>query len=278
MKPPAFRYHRPAGIDETVGLLDGLGQDAKLLAGGQSLMPMLNMRLAAPEHVVDINRVRDFPGLSVNGDTVEIGALVRQREAEIADEVHRACPLLGQALGEVGHRPIRSRGTVVGSIVHADPAAELPAVFMLLDGRVYASGPHGRREISCADFYTGYFDTSLEPDELVTAVRVRRVRVGEGTAFVELARRHGDFAICAVAATADADSARVALAGVDARPRVFDVSGLLDGDGDDALDAVADGIEPEGDIHASADYRRHLARELVRRAVAAAIARGGGSA
>lgn len=273
MKPPAFRYHRPTTVEETVGLLAELGHDAKLIAGGQSLMPMLNMRLATPGDLVDINRVGGLSAISISDGFVTLGALVRQHQAETDRELSRECPLLGQALAHVAHRPIRSRGTVTGSVVHADPAAELPAVFALLDGRVQATGPRGERVISADDFYTGYFDTDLTADELVTAVSFRRLRPGERTAFLEVARRHGDFAICAAAATVHDGTAQVALAGVDEVPRIFDASGLLTGQAEATLDEIAKAIEPEGDVHASADYRRHLARELARRAVAAASGR-----
>lgn len=274
MKPPPFRYHRPTTVAQTVALLAELGDGAKLLAGGQSLIPMLNMRLAAPTDLIDLNRVGALPGISAGNGFVEIGALVRQHEAELSPLIRTECPLLIQALELVAHRAIRSRGTVVGSVVHADPAAELPAAISLLDGTITITGPAGERQTTAAEFYTGYFETALETDEVVTSIRVRRARQREGTAFLEVARRHGDFAICAAGGTVHGDTARVVLAGVDALPRVFDVSGLLGGD-DEVLDEIAGAIEPEDDIHASADYRRHLARELTRRVVAAAAITAG---
>jgi aerobic carbon-monoxide dehydrogenase medium subunit len=270
VKPPDFAYHRPRDVDEAVSLLAEHAPDVKVLAGGQSLMPMLNMRLLSPAHLVDINFADGFPGVAVREGTVEVGALVRQRELEADQHVARACPLLAQALRHVGHKPIRSRGTVVGSVAHADPAAELPAVLALLDGSVVARGPGGEREIPAAEFFRGWFETALAPDELATAVRFRGLAAGERSAFVEMARRSGDFALCGAAAVVNATRATVALTGVGPVPHVQDVSGLLSGDGEAALDELAGRLRPEADIHASADFRRHLARELAKRVVAAA--------
>jgi carbon-monoxide dehydrogenase medium subunit len=267
LKPPDFAYHRPADVSEAVSLLAQHAPDVKVLAGGQSLVPMLNMRLLSPAHVVDINFLSDLPGVELREDDVAIGALVRQADAEADDGLLRACPLVGQALRYVAHKPIRSRGTIVGSIVHADPAAELPAVFALLDGTVVVEGPSGTREIGAPDFFKGYFETALAPDELATEVRFRRIAAGERSAFVETSRRSGDFALCGAAAVVDGSRATVALTGVGPRPHVADLSGLLVDDGDSALDELANRLEPEGDIHASADFRRHLGRELARRAV-----------
>ena len=267
MKPPDFAYHRPGHVSEAVSLLSQNAPDVKVLAGGQSLMPMLNMRLLNPAHLVDINYVSGLSEIGVDDDRVAIGALVRQADAETDAGLAAACPLLGQALRYVAHKPIRSRGTVVGSIVHADPAAELPAVLALLDGIVTAEGPSGSREIAAADFFKGYFETALGPDELATGVRLRRLASGERSAFVEMSRRSGDFALCGAAAVVGDSHATVALTGVGPRPHVADVSGLLAGDGDGTLDELAAQLEPESDIHASADFRRHLARELARRAV-----------
>jgi carbon-monoxide dehydrogenase medium subunit len=270
VKPPDFEYHRPETVAETVSILSELAPEARVLAGGQSLIPMLNMRLAAPAHIVDVNRVAGLSGVEVANGHVEVGALVRQRALEVHEEAATACPLLRQALVHVAHRPIRSRGTVVGSIVHADPAAELPAVLAVLGGRVIARGPGGEREIAAEDFFAGWFETALEPGELATAVRFARLAPGERSAFVEMARRAGDFALCAAAAVVSESTARVALAGVGQRPSVHDVSGLLHGDAEAALDELAGALDPAPDIHASADFRRHLAREMTRRAVAAA--------
>jgi carbon-monoxide dehydrogenase medium subunit len=274
VKPAAFTYYRPETVTEAVATLADLGGDGKVLAGGQSLVPMLNMRIAMPAALVDVNRVRGLDGIEV-GDAVRIGATARQYEVEASSEVRAAQPLLGQALAYVGHRAIRSRGTIVGSLAHADPAAELPAVLVLLGGSVTAVGPSGEREIAAADLFAGFFQTTIAPDELLTAATFPSIARGEGTAVVESARRQGDFALCGVAANVRADGGgRVAVFGVERVSRVFDV------DGDEAsLDRLGDELEPLSDIHASADFRRHLATVLAKRAVAAARtnARGGGN-
>jgi aerobic carbon-monoxide dehydrogenase medium subunit len=274
MKPAPFEYHRPATVAEASEMLSDDTIEAKVIAGGQSLMPALNMRLVTPSRLVDINRIPGLDSISVAGGQVRLGALVRQRVAERSGAVTAACPLLGQALTYVAHSPIRTRGTVVGSLVHADPAAELPAVLLLLGGSVTVSGPDGERTIGADELFLGAFETSLRPRDVAVAATFPAIAPGSATAFVEMARRQGDFAICAVAALVRGAEARVALAGVDALPRMFDVSGLLDGDHDAALDAVAEGIEPEADIHASTEYRRHLARELTKLAVAEATGAG----
>jgi len=275
VKPPAFTYYRPETVTEAVATLAELGGEGKVLAGGQSLVPMLNMRIAMPAALVDVNRVRGLDGIEVDGEAVRIGATARQYEVETSSEVRAAQPLLGQALAYVGHRAIRSRGTIVGSLAHADPAAELPAVLVLLGGSVTAVGPAGEREIAAADLFAGFFQTTIAPDELLTAARFPSIARGEGTAVVESARRQGDFALCGVAANVRADGGgRVAVFGVESVPRVFGV------DGDEAsLDRLGDELEPLGDIHASADFRRHLATVLAKRAVAAARtnARGRGN-
>jgi carbon-monoxide dehydrogenase medium subunit len=270
VKPVDFAYHRATSVADASEALVRHGHDAKVLAGGQSLIPALNMRLLSPAVLVDINHVGGLDGIEVRDEVVRVGALVRHEHAERSEAVAVACPLLVEALRYVAHAPIRSRGTIVGSLAHADPAAELPAVLALLDGTVTAFGPDGERQIAAADFFVGYFETALRPGELATAASFRRARDGERTAFVEMARRHGDFALCAVAAVVTDATARVALAGVDSVPRVFDVSGLVNGEAEAALDALTEGIDPQPDVHASADYRRHLARELTRRAVARA--------
>jgi aerobic carbon-monoxide dehydrogenase medium subunit len=255
-----------------VGVLRTWGTDAKVLAGGQSLIPMLNMRLARPRHIVDIARLDDLPSLEVTGDAVRIGAGVRQHQVEANPQAIAACPLLGRALLYVAHRAIRTRGTVVGSLVQADPAAELPAVLCLLGGRVTLTGQGGSREIEASELYRGYFETALRSDELAVAASFPRIDGDSGTAFVEVSRRHGDFALCAVGAVVSKSSGRVALAGVDMVPRVFDVTPALQGDGGKTIETLAAAIAPEGDIHASAEFRRHLAKVLTRRALAAAVA------
>ena len=249
MKPPPFAYHRPGTREEVDGLLAELGPEAKLLAGGQSLIPILNMRLAAPAHLIDLNFLRDEPAEPALDDgALVFGPLVRQRAAERSPLVAEHLPLMLEVVQHVAHPAIRSRGTVVGSIAHADPAAELPALFVLLEGeaRVRPTG----RTVRAADLFVSHLETSLEPGEWIEEVRLP---ARPGGAFEEFARRHGDYALCGVAAIADAFS----FVGMGATPVRFV---------GDVREAVAQ-LEPEDDIHASAEYRRHLALRLAERVV-----------
>jgi carbon-monoxide dehydrogenase medium subunit len=275
VKPPPFTYHRPRSLDEALDVLARLGADGKVLAGGQSLVPLMSMRLAAPAHLVDINHIPDLARIDVDADAVRVGALARHSAVEAHAEAHDAVPLLRQALRQVAHPTIRNRGTTVGSLVHGDPAAEVPAVLCLLDGVVTLRHAEGSREVSAAEFFTGPMETDVRPGELATAAVFRRAPSGSGTAFVEVARRQGDYAMCGVGAVVTREAgaltaARVALISVGAGPVLVDLADALDGDGvdEERAGALVDAaIEPEGDIHASADYRRHLAHVLVRRAV-----------
>jgi carbon-monoxide dehydrogenase medium subunit len=249
VKPPPFAYHRPGTREEVDSLLAELGPDAKLLAGGQSLIPILNMRLAAPEHLIDLNFLRDEPSEPMLDDgTLVFGPLVRQAAAERSPLVADKLPLMTEVLQHVAHPAIRSRGTVVGSIAHADPAAELPALFVLLEGeaRVRPTG----RSVRASDLFVSHLETSLQPGEWIEEVRLP---ARTGGAFEEFARRHGDYALCGVAAIADAFS----FVGMGATPVRFV---------GDVREAVAR-LEPEDDIHASAAYRRHLALRLAERVV-----------
>ncbi len=266
MKPSAFAYHRPRTVGETLDVLGSLGDDAKVLAGGQSLVPLMSMRLSAPAHLVDVNHVAGLDTVEVDDETVRVGALVRHSALEHDAAAHRAVPLLRQALQLVAHPTIRNRGTTVGSLVHADPAAEMPAVLCLLDGSVSVRGPGGSREVAAADLFVGPMETSLRAGELVVAATFRRPPAGSGTAFLEVSRRHGDYAMCGVGAVLEhAGRARVALVGVGPGPVLV---ALPQPDDPDAVRRLVDeAIDPEDDIHATADYRRHLAHVLVRRAL-----------
>ena len=195
MKPPRFDYHAPASIDDAVALLARYGGDAKVLAGGQSLMPMLNFRLARPAALVDVNRIAALAYVREDNGTVAFGAMTRQRTIEFSPVVARRLPLLLEATRWVGHLPIRSRGTIGGSIAHADPSAEYPAVLTALDGEVVAQGPRGRRTLKAEELFETYLTTRLAPDELLVEVRLPATPAGAGHAFEEFARRHGDFAI-----------------------------------------------------------------------------------
>ncbi|KRF24049.1 xanthine dehydrogenase family protein subunit M [Phycicoccus sp. Soil803] len=284
MKPAPFVHHAPRSVAEAVGVLAQVGHEGKVLAGGQSLIPILNMRLASPAHLVDINQVAGLADVVVTGTEVRIGALVRHAQLEHHDEAYAALPLLRQALVNVAHPVIRNRGTTVGSIAHADAAGEMPAVLALTEGVVEAVSAGGTREIAVADFFEGALETSLGADELVVGVRFRRFAEGTGTAFMERARRHGDYALAGVAAAVRVEDgvvadARLSFVSVTDVPRTLDVTSAFAGQEHDAVDwsaaadLVAGAIEPDGDIHATAAYRAMLAAELSRLTLAAAAAR-----
>jgi aerobic carbon-monoxide dehydrogenase medium subunit len=286
VKPVDFCLHRPDNVGEAALLLDSYGDEAKVLAGGQSLVPLLNFRLARPAHVVDIGRL-PLSSVSVAGDGVVIGATTRQ---SVLPELADTCPLLAAAAPWIGHPPIRARGTVGGSLAHGDPAAELPAVAVALDaGFVAVRAGGGTRTIPASAFFTGYLSTALAPSELLTQVRFPAAAPGTGAAFTEFARRRGDFALvgCAAQITAPGGvitDARICLSGVASAPvRCRAAEQLLLGQspaGSELLDAAADSaaadLNPPGDLHASGDYRRHLALVLVRRAIARAVSASSG--
>ncbi len=285
MKPPAFAYHDPATLEEAIALLASL-PNARPLAGGQSMMPMLNMRFAQPDHLVDLNRIAGIDGVTVEADgTLLIGAMARQRVLERHPEIARRCPLMVEALAEVGHRQTRNRGTIGGSLCHLDPAAELPLVAAVMEAVVIVAGPKGRRELPFPDFAQGYMTPGIETDELVVAVRVPALPAGAGTCFLEFARRHGDFAIASVAIVLVPDAAgriaaaRVALGGVGAVPvRLPEAEaalrGAMPGDFAGAV-AATKALEPMEDALVPAWYRRHLAGVLLGRALVTAASRMG---
>ena len=279
MKPARFDYHAPATIDEAVALLARYGGDAKVLAGGQSLMPMLNFRLARPAALVDVNRIAALAYIREDNGTVAFGAMTRQRTIEFSPVVAAKLPLLREATRWVGHLPIRSRGTIGGSIAHADPSAEYPAVLTALEGEVVVQGPRGRRTVKAGELFETYLTTTLAADELVVEVRLPVMPAGAGYAFEEFARRHGDFAIAGIAAmVARTDGGRltVRLASAGAGPvpmRLRAAEEILERDGlaaaaiEAAAARAAELVQPDSDVHASADYRRHLTRVLTARAV-----------
>jgi carbon-monoxide dehydrogenase medium subunit len=286
MKPPRFDYLVPRSLDEALGLLAQHGEEAKVLAGGQSLVPLLNFRLVRPAHVVDLNEVPGLDGIRVDDGRLAIGAMTRQRHAETSALVRERCPLLAEALPQVGHVQIRNRGTIGGSLAHADPAGELPAVVAALDGELVLRSRRGERRLAPHDFFVGYLTTAAAPDELLVEARVPVTPPRTGTAFMEVSRRHGDFALVGVAATVTLDAGGVctacaiALTGVGPTPVVArDAARALVGvkPTDDALmdvgRRVAGALMPDSDLHASADYRKHLAGVLTRRALARAAGR-----
>jgi carbon-monoxide dehydrogenase medium subunit len=284
MKPPPFRYHDPRAIGEVVELLARL-DNAKLLAGGQSLMPMLNMRFVLPDHVVDLNRVEGLSFIRDADGALEIGAMTRQRDIEFSDLVRGRCPLMAEAITLVGHRQTRNRGTLGGSLCHLDPSAELVSVAAALDATVTVAGPNGRREIAFADFPVAFMTPAIEPNELLTAVRFPAWPKGHGFAFIEFARRHGDFAIVSAAVLLVEDGAgkiqraSVVIGGMGTVPiRAVELGqALIDQVPDDQLLREAcescRKLEAIDDVHAPASYRQHLAAVLSRRALQQARAR-----
>lgn len=286
MKPPAFEYHRPAGLDEALALLTK-HPGAKPLAGGQSLIPAMNFRLAAPAALVDLNGLGELSGITpLNGGGVRLGAMTRHHAIETNDLVRERAPLLFETMPFIAHPQIRNRGTVGGSLAHADPAAELPAVMVTLQADIVIRGPRGERRVPAEQFFTGLFATALEPGELLVAVELPPRPARSGWAFEEMARRHGDYALVGVAVllaldeTGQCARARIALLSVGEGPVLATraMARLLG----HALEEVTigeasnlagqDDIDPPSDIHASAAYRRQLARVLTRRALERAVA------
>ncbi|HEY7204708.1 MAG TPA: FAD binding domain-containing protein [Methylomirabilota bacterium] len=283
MKAAPFEYVAPATLDDAVGALAGEGGDAKVLAGGQSLIPMLALRLARPTLLVDINRIAGLDGLRESAGTLEVGALVRQRDLERWARVRSG--LFAEVLRHVAHPPIRNRGTVVGNVVHADPASELPALLLCLEGVVVARGPRGERTVAADQLYQAPLTTSLGADEVATAVRFTLPPAGAGWGFAEVSRRHGDFALVgAVAVLARAGGgpvtrARLAFFGAGGTPtRGVAAEGILEGHEPtsarlgEAARAAAAALSPDDDIHATAAYRRRVAATLAERTLAAALA------
>ena len=278
MKPPPFQYHDPRTVAEAVGLLGSL-ENAKLLAGGQSLMPMLNMRFVLPDHVIDLNRVEGLSSIKEADGVLEFGAMTRQRDIEFSDVVKAKCPLLHDAMQQIGHRQTRNRGTIGGSLCHLDPAAELVTVCMAHDATIVVAGPNGQREIAFADFPVAFMTPSIELNEMVIAIRLPLWPAGHRAAFVEFARRHGDFAIVSAAALLEQDGAgritraSVTIGGIAVAPvRAVAVEAAIVGQvasSDLFRDACEScrSIEALGDVHASPEYRQHLATVLPRRAL-----------
>jgi carbon-monoxide dehydrogenase medium subunit len=286
MKPPRFAYHDPATRSDVLALLAAHSDDAKVLAGGQSLVPLLNMRLAQPAHLVDINRLADLAYIREQDGGLVIGALTRHRDIERSALVRRRCPLLAEAMPFVGHPPIRSRGTIGGSLAHADPAAELPVVLLALDGHIRAESLEGSREFSAGVFFISQLETALTPGELLTEAWFPPAPARSGSAFVEVSRRHGDFALVGVAVQlalhedGTIAAANLALMGVADTPvRAHNVERLLLDEpvGENIFTAAAEQaaaeLDPDTDIHASAQYRRDVAGVLINRALHKAAAR-----
>jgi carbon-monoxide dehydrogenase medium subunit len=282
MKPSAFDYVVADSIDMAVVSLATAGDDAKIIAGGQSLVPMLNFRLLKPSVLIDINRIAGLSFIEDAGRSIRVGALTRHFQLETSSLMARHLPVLAHAMTHVAHLAIRNRGTIGGSLSHADPAAELPMMAVLLDAGLHIASPSGKRKVAARDFFLGALTVDLGSGDIVTEIEFPKLPAKTGWGFEEVARRSGDFALAAVAVTLTISEgavaqARIALTGVGPTPlRAADAEALLVGHalGSDlaghAIDAVRAAIAPETDLHASADYRRHLAGVLAGRALAAA--------
>jgi len=290
MKPPAFKYVAASSVEEAVSVLAEHEGDAKVIAGGQSLVPMLNFRLLSPAVLVDLNRIAGLDGVEENEGGLRIGALTRHRVLETSPLVEARFPVLNAAMQYVAHLAIRNRGTIGGSLSHADPAAELPTMALLLDAEIEVQGSGERRSIPAAAFFDGALMTVLEEDEIVTEIRLPAPPADEGWAFQEFARRSGDFGIAGVGVTLGrsgkiVSSVRIALLGVGQTPlRAAAAEAVLVGETPDAdvigaaVEAARDAAEPEDDLHGSADYRRHLVGVLARRTIETAWRRASGEA
>lgn len=264
MKPGKFDYYRPDTVEEALAVLGEHGDDAYVVAGGQSLMAMLNFRLAMPLALVDIARLDALSQIRETEGYIEAGAAVTQAALLDHPGLEDTAPLLARAMPWIGHFQTRNRGTVCGSLAHADPSSELPLCLATLDGEIVLRSARGERTLPAAEFQTGMLSTDRQPDELIVAARFPTRRPGAGYAFTEVARRHGDFAIVGLAATAHDGALRLGVAGVADRPAVRDWR--IEADQiDDALNALAWELEGEDDIHATARYRRDIVRRLGRK-------------
>lgn len=262
MKPASFDYVRAESLDEALDVLAREGPEANILAGGQTLIPLLSMRMARPRVVLDIMRVPGLDGIDESGGAIRIGATVRQAAIERRPELAKRQPLLAAALPFIGHEQTRSRGTVCGSIANADPSAELPLILTALSGEVALRSRAGARNVTAEAFFTGLMSTDRKDDELIEAVQFPAARAGTGYAFREFGRRHGDFAIVACAAVVDGTSARLAIGGVADCPLAREMP-LPGSDAVvDAVNGFAEDLDARGDLHATADYRRELVRHL----------------
>jgi aerobic carbon-monoxide dehydrogenase medium subunit len=289
MKPAPFDYHAPRTVAEAAGLLASL-DNAKVLAGGQSLVPMMNFRYVIVDHLVDLARIGDLAGITVANGRMRIGAMTRQRDLEFSADVARLCPLMREALKHVGHRQTRNRGTIGGSLVHADPAAELPAVCATQAALIEIASVRGKRTVPFSEFSVAFMTTAVTPDEIVTAIEIPLWPQGHGYGFHEFARRQGDFAVVGAAALVELDDdktvrrASVTLCGVGQAPMPMpEAEAVLVGKRPTvetirAAARAAKALTPISDIHASPDYRRHLAQVLLGRALRDAVARCGTAA
>lgn len=286
MKPPAFDYHAPSSLDEALNVASQLGQDAKFIAGGQSLVPMMNFRLVHPSHLIDLNGIAALAYVRIEGGELRIGAMTRHRQVELSPIVREGWPLISDCMPFVAHVQIRNRGTLGGSLSHADPAAELPAVMMALEANFVLRSNRATRTLAAKDFFLGTLTTAIEPGEMLTEVRVPALPRATGWAFDELSRRRGDFALVGAAALVHLaldgriEWARLCFTGVGERPtpaRQTEQALRGQAPSEDIVRAAAEQsiaeLTPESDLHASADYRRDVAKVIARRTLSRAIER-----
>jgi len=285
MKPASFDYFAASTVADAAEALASAGGDGKIIAGGQSLMPMINFRLVKPSVLIDINRIPDLDRIELRGARLKIGATVRHHMTATDGLIEQHVPILHDAMHHVAHMTVRNRGTFCGSVCHADPAAEMPMMTLLLDGTIIASSIRGERQIPASEFFVGSLMNALEPDEFVTAIEIDTLPPDVGWGFEEFSKRHGDFALACVAVTMRivegvASDVRFGMMGVGDTPlRLVEIQELVEGNrvSDAVLDRVAETLgrilTPNTDIHASADYRRHLSGVLARRALRDAWAR-----
>ncbi|MFC0471236.1 xanthine dehydrogenase family protein subunit M [Halalkalibacter kiskunsagensis] len=286
MKPGKFDYYCPTNVDEALDLLDESGFDGKIIAGGQSLVPIMNMRLSAPECLIDINRLDDLDFIEVDQGVLKVGALTRQSRVETSDMIQTYSGLLSEAIPYIGHVQTRNRGTFGGSLVHADPTAEIPLSLMALGGTAIISSKEEKREVNVEDFFVTYLTTDVMPTELMTEIHIPIWSGRVGSSFKEISRRHGDFALVASACQVTVDhqnrieNIRLALGGVEAIPLLLEeISDVMKGERlSDSLfskveEVVEATVDPESDLHASAEYRRHQAKVLAKQTIVGAYNR-----
>ncbi|MCP3761100.1 xanthine dehydrogenase family protein subunit M [Domibacillus sp. A3M-37] len=289
MKPPKFEYYKPATLEEALNLLEEAGDDGKIIAGGQSLVPIMNMRLASPKCLIDINGLEELSYIKNEDNTLKIGTLTRQSDVEQSEMVANVCGLLAEAITQIGHVQTRNRGTIGGSIVHADPSAELPLALLTLNGSVQITSKDEVRTVAAEDFFITYLTTDIMPTEVLTEVTIPLMEEKSGYSFQEIARRHGDFALVAAACHMTVDdeglitAVRLALGGVEAIPLLIgDAEDILTGEqlSDLLMEQVTESVEmesdPESDLHASSEYRMHLAKVLTKRVLTQAYERARG--
>lgn len=286
MKPPKFSYLKPTNLPQALEWLADYGDDAKILSGGQSLIPLLNMRLSTPKYIIDLSRVQEVKGITEEEDTIVIGGMTRHVEVENSQLIKEKCPLLTEGIRWVGHSQIRNRGTVGGSIAHADPSAELPCMLSALRGEIVIVSQEEELILSPEEFFLSYLLTTLEPNQLIKEIRFPKMNKGAGYAFEEVARRHGDFALCEVAAVIELDidgsikDTKIALGGANSVPFVPEETEefLIGKEPTESIIKEAailqlDELDPEGDIHGSKEYRRQLSGVLLERALNKAVNR-----